>query len=445
MEHGDTSTPNRWHVLLVLAVGNAVAHAGSSVLSAVLPLLKAEFHFSDTELGLLTGYASAASYAVLAIPIARLSQRYGKSLVLTLATLIYAVSIALIGWCSALWQFAATRFVASTGPAAAWPVGQALICDHFPPERRSGALAVHTAGDFAGSTLPLIIGGWIATRYGWRAAFMSFAVAALVIALIQWRVLRAGAPAVAAPGPAAATAPTLSSRAAAAALLRRRSYFHIVLGFSWASFAVAGLAHWMPSFYNRQFGLTPGGAAAMFGGAYAFGALLGLVAGGWLGNWLARKDPARLVAFCMLTYLCTFPCIALVLFAPSLQVAFVAHVAATMFGSMPNGPLFALIHNSVPAALRALASSLFLLSMTLLGGGGGPLLIGVFSDLLSASFGIESLKYAMLAVKLLGVMLFVHLWIALRHVKRDMDAANADLSSAPSDPTSDATPAAATR
>lgn len=440
-------TVNRWHVLVALAVGNAVAHAGSSVLSAVLPLLKAEFRFSDTELGLLTGYASAVSFAVLAIPIARLSQRYGKSLVLTLSTLIYGIAIALTGACTALWQLVAMRFIASVGPAAAWPVGQALICDHFAPQRRSGALAVHTAGDFAGSTLPLIAGGWIAARYGWRAAFLTFAVAAIVIALIQWRVVRDRPAAVAADSMAEAPT-TLPWRAAAAALIRRRSYLHIVLGFSWASFAVAGLSHWMPSFYNRQFGLAPGAAAAMFGGAYAFGALLGLVAGGWLGNWLARRDPARLVVFCMLTYLCTFPCIALVFFAPNLKVAFAAHVAATMFGSMPNGPLFALIHNSVPAALRALASSLFLLTMTLLGGGGGPLLIGVFSDQLAGTFGIESLKYAMLFVKLLGVMLFIHLWIALRHVRGDMEttdeAETFDTDHAPQTPPRDATPAAAT-
>lgn len=199
-----------------------------------------------------------------------------------------------------------------------------------------------------------------------------------------------------------------------------------MLGFSWASFAVAGLSHWMPSFYNRQFGLSPASAAAMFGGAYVFGAVLGLMAGGGLGNWLARKDPTRLMGLCMVTYLLTFPCIALVFFAPSLEIAFVAHVAATMFGAMPNGPLFALIHNSVPASVRALASSLFLLSMTLLGGGGGPLLIGVFSDALASSLGVESLKYAMLIVKLLGVMLFVHLWLAMKHLRADMLAANAE-------------------
>ena len=434
MGSGPTSV-NRWLVLLALAVGNAVAHAGSSVLSAVLPLVKAEFRFSDTELGLLTGYASAASFAVLAIPLARLSQRFGKSLVLTLSTLTYGIAIALTGACSALWQLVAMRFVASVGPAAAWPVGQALICDHFPPHRRSGALAVHTAGDFAGSTLPLIAGGWIATRYGWRAAFFTFAVAALVVAFVQWRVVRDRPAPLVTDEPADRAEPALSWRAAAAALFRRRSYLHIVLGFSWASFAVAGLSHWMPSFYNRQFGLTPAAAAAMFGGAYAFGALLGLVAGGWMGNWLARNDPARLVVFCMVTYLCTFPCIALVFFAPNLKVAFAAHVAATMFGSMPNGPLFALIHNSVPASLRALASSLFLLTMTLLGGGGGPLLIGVFSDQLAGAFGAESLKYAMLAVKLLGLMLFLHLWLALRHVRSDMES-TADAETFESDLTS---------
>ncbi len=68
--------------------------------------------------------------------------------------------------------------------------------------------------------------------------------------------------------------------------------------------------------------------------------------------------------------------------------------------------------------MRVLAASVFLLALTLLGDGGGPLLIGLFSDLLEPRFGHESLKYAMLLVKLLGLLLFVHLSLAWRDARR---------------------------
>ncbi|WP_129780824.1 spinster family MFS transporter [Peristeroidobacter soli] len=414
---------SRWYVLIVLAIGNAVAGADRAVLAAVLPLLKDEFGFSDTQLGLLTGYGSALSYALLAAVIARVADRHGKSRVIAFCLLLWSASVALIGACTKFWTFAVARFAAGIGPAGVWPVGQALISDHFPPERRSGALAIHTAGDYAGGALPLIAGGWIATHYGWRAAFYAVAIPGIVLAAVQWFTIRDRD----APLPVTAMEPALpadvSWRAGLRTLLESRSFVHIVLGFAWASFAVYGLSQWMPTFYHRQFGLAPDAAASIFGGGYGLGALLGLLLGGAFGNWLAAKDPARLVGFCMVTFLLTFPAISLVLFAPNVTVAFAAHVAAIMFGSMPSGPLYALVQNSVPPHLRAFASSVFLVTLTLFGAGGGPLLIGIFSDTLAPSLGEQSLTYSMFLVKLLGVMLFLHLSLAIKHVRADMAAA----------------------
>jgi MFS family permease len=202
------------------------------------------------------------------------------------------------------------------------------------------------------------------------------------------------------------------------ALWHERGFVHITLGFSWASFAVSGLSKWMPSFYNREFGLAPDEAAAFFGGAYAGGALIGLLLGGLLGNRIGADRPNRMLAFCMGTYALTFPCILGVLFAPNLKFAFAAHVAATVFGAMPNGPVLAMLHTTVPRHLRVLGASVFLLVLTMLGDGGGPLLIGWFSDLLQPRFGNESLKYAMLIVKLFGLMLFVHLSLAWRSARK---------------------------
>ena len=406
--------------LLVLTLVNAMAQSGGTLLAAVLPLIKNEFGYSDSQLGLLTGYGSVLSMALLALPISHWAARHGASTMLSLSMLVCGIASALTAGCGALWQLVATRLLSGVGPAAAWPLGQALVSELYPPERRSGAMALYTAGDFIGNTAPLVVGGWIAVQFGWRTAFASFAVMIVLTALLQhWLV--PNPPAVRSAGTSAGQATEAANggwSAGLRALWHQRGFVHIVLGFSWASFAVSGLSKWMPSFYNRQFGLAPDEAAAFFGGAYAGGALLGLLLGGVLGNRIGSGRQERLLAFCMVTYALTFPCILGVLFAPSLQFAFVAHVAATAFGAMPNGPVLSMVHTSVPRGLRVLGASVFLLVLTLLGDGGGPLLIGWFSDLLHARFGGESLKYAMLIVKLFGLMLFVHLSLAWRNERR---------------------------
>ena len=413
--------PHPWLVLAVLTFVNAMAQSGGTVLAAVLPLVKTEFGYSDSQLGLLTGYGSAVAFALLALPISHWAARRGSSLVLALSMLVCGVANLLTAGCTAFWQLIAARLASGVGPSAAWPLGQALVSDHFPPRQRAGALSVYTAGDFLGNTLPLVVGGWIGVHHGWRAAFVAFGIGVLVAVLLQrWLVPdRSAGETAALDAGGVADVPDLHWADGLRALWRRRAFVHIMLGFSWASFAVSGLSKWMPSFYNRQFGLAPDAAAAFFGGAYAGGALLGLLLGGVLGNWMGSGRQDRLLPFCMGTYLLTFPCILTVLFAPNLQVAFTAHVLATMFGAMPNGPVMSMIHGAVPRSMRVLAASVFLLALTLLGDGGGPLLIGLFSDWLAPRFGHESLKMAMVLVKLLGVLLFVHLSIAWRAARRD--------------------------
>jgi hypothetical protein len=58
-----------------------------------------------------------------------------------------------------------------------------------------------------------------------------------------------------------------------------------------------------------------------------------------------------------------------------------------------------------------------LLALTLFGAGGGPLLVGMLSDALAAEYGQASLRWALLAVKLLAAVFFLHLgyaWIKAR-------------------------------
>src|ERR1700750_2629408 len=79
--------PHPWTVLVVLTFVNAMAQSGGTVLAAVLPLVKQEFGYSDSQLGLLTGYGSAVSFALLALPISHWASRRGSSLVLCLSML----------------------------------------------------------------------------------------------------------------------------------------------------------------------------------------------------------------------------------------------------------------------------------------------------------------------------------------------------------------------
>ncbi len=182
---GDIAQRRPIVVVLVLALASAMANAGSSLLSACLPLIKAEFGFSDTQLGLLTGYASAVTIAALAFPITAWATRWGNARVFGACMALYGAATAVFAACGAFWQFVVAQLASGFGPAAEMPLGQAIVSDHYPPERRSGVLALYSAGYFVGITGGLTAGGYLAANLGWRQAFIVFGLAGVVIAVLQ--------------------------------------------------------------------------------------------------------------------------------------------------------------------------------------------------------------------------------------------------------------------
>jgi MFS family permease len=60
--------------------------------------------------------------------------------------------------------------------------------------------------------------------------------------------------------------------------------------------------------------------------------------------------------------------------------------------------VYAAIHAVCGSRRRAMAIAIMLFSATLFGAGVGPLMIGALSDVLTARYGIDGLRYALLAV-----------------------------------------------
>ncbi len=70
--------------------------------------------------------------------------------------------------------------------------------------------------------------------------------------------------------------------------------------------------------------------------------------------------------------------------------------------SMYLGPSIAVAHSLVPAPMRALTSAILFFVMNLVGLGFGPLVVGLISDLLKPSLGIESFRWALSILLLVG-------------------------------------------
>lgn len=79
---------------------------------------------------------------------------------------------------------ALARVGVGVGEAGGSPPSYSIIADYFPPQRRGSAMAIYSLGVPLGTTAGAALGGWIASAFGWRSAFIAIGLFGLVYSLI---------------------------------------------------------------------------------------------------------------------------------------------------------------------------------------------------------------------------------------------------------------------
>src|SRR3546814_15234619 len=97
---------------------------------------------------------------------------------------------AMCGMAKNFWQLALARMGVGAGEAGAVPPAQSLIADYYPPKERAGALGFYMMSSMAGYIIGMVVGGWAAQYYGWRAAFILVGLPGFLLALATKFILR---------------------------------------------------------------------------------------------------------------------------------------------------------------------------------------------------------------------------------------------------------------
>ncbi|HWD69339.1 MAG TPA: MFS transporter [Solirubrobacteraceae bacterium] len=146
----------------------------------LLPQISSSMHTSLSTTGLLvTIYALLVVTA--SIPLARATRRIPRRYLL--AAVAAGLAIGSLGSAVApnFGTLIASRIFTATAQAIFWATGPLEAASLVRPERRSRALTAVFGGSAAGQVLGLPIGTAIGHAAGWRVAFVSLAVAAVVL------------------------------------------------------------------------------------------------------------------------------------------------------------------------------------------------------------------------------------------------------------------------
>jgi predicted MFS family arabinose efflux permease len=413
-----------WYVLAILTLANLVSYLDRTVLAVLLPRIKRSLALTDMQLGLLSGLAFAVFFSMFAVPIARLADRSShRRAIVGVALALWSVMTALCGAARDFTTLMLARIGVGVGEAGSLPPSHSIISDYFPIERRSAAIAVHTSGAMAGSFLGLALGGWLGELVGWRLTFVILGVPGLILAAVLFLTV-SEPPRGLADGHGATDRlvpfKQVPFKEALAYLVRCRSFVHLIGAASFAAFANFGLVQWLPSFYDRSYGLGLGQIGLIFGALYGAGAAIGTLGGGYLADKGAARDVRwGLWIGAVASLLATLAWCAMFLVRDAMA-AFVLNFVAAILSSAYNAPTMAMVQSVAPLRVRATAASVMMLGGALIGYGAGPFLVGLLSDLLAPAHGGDSLRLALLLMSLATVLPALHLWRASRTLAADV-------------------------
>jgi MFS transporter, Spinster family, sphingosine-1-phosphate transporter len=381
--------------LVLLTAVNMLNYIDRYVVPAVFESLKrSPMAPSDTQLGLLmSGFLVV--YTLTAPLFGRLGDTRNRPRVLAAGVALWSAATALGGVARSYIGLLVARMAVGVGEAAYGTVGPSLLADLYPVQRRGRAFSIFFTAIPVGAALGYMLGGFVDHHWGWRRVFFVAGAPGLLAAflLLALREPARGAHDAVADSP---RPEAWSFRSTYAALLRNRVYVLTILGYAAYTFALGGIAAWMPPFLERVRGLSGPAATVRFGGIVVATGLLGTYAGGWLGDRLLARTRAAYLWLSGIATLGAAPLFYLSLASPAPAVYWSAVVGAQLLMFASTGPINSVIVNIVPVHIRASAVALSIFTIHALGDVPSPFLVGVIADARSLALGVLILPVAAL-------------------------------------------------
>jgi len=352
--------------------------------------IKTALRLTDTQAGLITGFAFALFYAVMGVPIARLVDTRSKPRILVICFVFWSVMTALSGLATSFLALFLLRLMVGVGEAGCLPTSFAIISERFDSRQRPLAISVFQAGGRLGVALGVAGAGYAGQLLGWRYALLAIGAAGLPAALLVAFLLRGVDSGRATPERRAPAAPI-------GTILKVSGFVPLIAAISLASLGIYGISQWMPAFFVRSFGASLGTAGLWIGVTSGIGGLAGTLAGGVAGSVLVRRNLSWDLWLPALAFAAAMPLFMATALSPTLEIASAFYLVATLIATSGSGVALAAVQRFTRPESRATANALMLMISALTGVGLGPVAVGYASDLLTPQYGAESLRWALAA------------------------------------------------
>lgn len=423
-------------ILFIVYIFNFIDRQIVTILSEDI---KHELHLNDTQIGMMTGLTFAMIYCTMGIPVARIADATSRKGVTALSLIVWSGFTALCGLAtdisiggvtvvSAFIFLLIARMGVGLGEAGGSPPAHAMISDYYEKEKRGRALAVYSAGLYAGTLLGYYLGGILTDLLDWRQAFFVVGIPGVIFAVIVWTTVREPERGISGIKPTGTKVTFLESFKK---LWSIKAFPYYALATGAGTFVTYGLGNSMPAFLQRTYGEIDTSAVGptiryigqwsmpelqaalgfckaevvngvsqlasdcaemskteiglFYGTVAGVGGMIGTIYGGYIADRLGANDRRWFLWVPMWGKAIGAPLFIASLLMPTPELCLLLYFPAITLAAMYLGPSLAITHHLVPASMRAMSSAVLFFILNILGLGTGPTVVGIVSDLISAS------------------------------------------------------------
>jgi len=407
----------RRYVLFLLTMVYALNFIDRQILVVLSESIKVDMDLSDSQLGILTGFAFAIFYVSVGIPIARFADKSNRKNIVAGAVAVWSGMTALSGLTQNYWQLLLARIGVGVGEAGGSPPSHSILSDYYPAKERGRAMSIYSMGVYLGVLVGFGVGGWINQYYGWRVAFFAVGLPGLVIAALVHYTIREPLRGIA---DGNTDLKQISFKQTLNTLWQLHSFRYFSVAAGLTAFCSYGIGNFLPSFLVRthEFSSAQVGTALML--VSGVGGALGTYLGGYLADKFGSKDMRWYLWVPAIPAIFGPILIVSGMFASDSTHALGYLFISTVFGALYLGPVIALTHTLVSPSMRAMASAILFFILNLIGLGLGPLTVGIISDSLAPTLGADSLRYAIAGVSFVGLLSMLCFYMGARKLPNDI-------------------------